>query len=193
MNSTASRILALAAASTLVSLAWAKEPEAYFSDDFDAKVIDHITVLPVLDHRIENPEPEALNNHREMKRAIKIHVGKRRYPMTVETSLDYLNVITRDGLEDQDPKMIAALGPEHARYVLLLVFEDSAVKFGVGKTTTAEMTGYLFDKESRSVLWRHTGSFKMKSGIVTGIGSKGTALLQVTRSVMITLPKKPKE
>ena len=42
--------------------------------------------------------------------------------------------------------MIAALGPEQARYVLLLVLEDSAVKFGIGKTTTAEMTGYLFDK-----------------------------------------------
>jgi len=49
-------------------------------------------------------------------------------------------------LEDEDPQMIAALGPEQARYVLLLVLEDSAVKFGIGKTTTAEMTGYLFDK-----------------------------------------------
>ena len=165
-------------------------------EGFAAGAIDHIYVLPVLDHRIDGADSAKLNEHREMKRAIKIHVKKRRYPITRLEDLALLGPITRDGLEDSDPAMIARLGPPSARYVLLLVLDDSASTVGLGRSTTVAMTGYLYDKQRGELLWRNRGSYEFEmggvGGFVMGIGSFGTGLLNATRSVMIGLPKKPK-
>ena len=189
----------------LHSAVCAHPKDAWFSPLFDPSGIEHILVLPVVDLR-SGGDSAKVNAHREMKRAIRIHVGKRRYPIERATDLALIAPIDQAWLEavEQAPPVAAlsALESVERRYVLLLVLHNLRTERGVTTKTKSTMTGYLFDVAGRTRLWQHTASYEWGTGLLgagplgalgMSIGSQGTALLQVTRSVMQGLPKRPKQ
>ncbi len=172
----------------------------WVNQNFDPDTISLITVLPVIDLR-RGGDSQKVNDHREMKRAIRIHVGKRRYPIERETDLSLVEHIDQAWLEDPTPDRVQTLGPEGSRYLLLLALLELETHTALQTRTVSKMTGFLFDRTSGELLWKNTGNYEWKVGLLNAgplgalgmnIGAQGTALLQATRSVMKGLEKKPK-
>lgn len=183
-----------------VQTASASNKPDWVSQNFNPEIIELITVLPVVDLR-RGGDTQKVNDHREMKRAIRIHVGKRRYPIERETDIGLVTHIDEAWLNDPTSERIRMLGPEGSRYLLLLVLVELETHTALQTKTVSKMTGFLFDRTSGELLWKNTGSYEWKVGLLnTGplgalgmnIGAQGTALLQATRSVMKDLEKKPK-
>ncbi len=192
--------LVFSAALAFCQAAWAAKPPDWVSQNFNPAEIDLITVLPVVDLR-RGGNSQKVNDHREMKRAIRIHVGKRRYPIERKTDLSLIEHIDSEWLKDLTPDNIQMLGPEGSRFLLLLALVELETQTALQTRTVSKMTGYLFDRTSGELLWKNTGSYEWKVGLlnagpvgslVMNIGAQGTALLQATHSVMKGLKKKPK-
>ncbi len=169
------------------------QPE-FISPDFDAESLGEIVVLSMVDHRIGvEPEPKL---DKWVGKIIEISLKKARYDFSFATSPEYIEAVTRDGLEDEDPEMIAKLGPEGSRWLLLLELHDASSRLSLGSAGGAEMTGYIIDKENRSVIWRNKEFTEARQGGLMGVAMKGTmkisAIQMAAGAILKILPKKAK-
>jgi len=93
------------------------------------------------------------------------------------------------------------LGPADARWVMVVCLRDVMSKMartGIfpGSAGNAEMSGYLFDKESGELIWKGKAVGQSGQGGLLGVAIKGTmkgaALNAALSSLFSSMPTRPK-
>jgi len=189
---TKTRALWLVVVLTFLAGCATQRPADYMRAGFDARQIDRITVLPVVDHRIDQSKPLNLDSWvLPLTEQILKHKG---YLYSVERDRSAVSDVSRDALESSPPDFIASVSPKGAKWVLLLALEDSTSKMTFGSTGNAEMSGYLFDTALGQTVWKNKEAAQVGHGGLVGMLVKGMmeqgAVETATALVLHTLPKR---
>ena len=183
------RMLLLGALTVLVGCASTKPPD-YVAPDFDPGLVDEVVVLSVVDHRIDRSKELQLDDW--LLPMTEKALRKKKYTCTVHPGASLTASVTRVALDAPTPEFITALQPESAKWVLLLVLHDARSKITFGSTGNAELSGYLFDRERGTLVWRNKETAKVGQGGLLGMAFKGTmqksAITQATRELLGTFP-----
>ena len=161
---------------------------------FESRTVNDLALVSVLDHRIDQSKSLELDDWvlPIAERALK----KKGYAYIVHRDRSLVSNITRDALESPTFEFMATLRPSSARWVLLLVLEDSTSKMTFGSTGTAEMSGYLFDTQNSVLSWRNKELSRSGQGGLIGMAMKGLmerlAIELATGAMFQTLPARPK-
>jgi hypothetical protein len=157
---------------------------------FHAGAIDQLVVLPVVDHRIDKSsglDPDGL-----VLPLAERHLADKSYPHRIIRDRAMIQPVTPVVLESPSRDWVSTLGPLGSRWVLLLVLEDAASSFSFGSTGHAEMSGYLFDKNQRTIVWRNKELSRVGQGGLIGMAMKGmmerTAVETATNEMFRALP-----
>lgn len=156
--------------------------------------IDQIVVLPPLD--VRSGKKDNVNLESLRKSAVG-QLKARNY--VVRTSDDTGNVgeIAEEDLKDAKPDWIRKLGPSDSRWVMVIGLGEAHAQMTFGSTGNAEVIGYLFDRQSGTVLWNGTGVGQAGQGGLAGMAMKGMmkgmALDSAVANLLTGIPKLPKK
>jgi hypothetical protein len=153
----------------------------FIAPGFTGAQVDELCVLPVLDHRVDQSRPLKLDKW--VLPIVKRQLKKKRYKYSIQQDRSLVERITRDTLDAPTPEWIASLEPQASRYILMLVLEDVSSTLTFGSTANAEMSGYLFDKQSRSLVWRNKELVRTGQGGLIGMAAMAARSL-MERSVI---------
>ena len=103
---------------------------------------------------------------------------KKGYEVYLAKDYGGIKEISEDDILDADPSWIKRLGPDASQWVLLFVLEDLANRKTFGVAAMAECSGYLFDKTSGKVVWKHESVGEVSVGGLQGLmmAKKGPTL-----------------
>jgi len=172
-----------------------KPTPEFTAADFNVQAINEVVVLSVIDGRTNVSNNNKLD--RWTKKIVKKILKKKRIDYSFEQAPEFIEAYSSEGLINEDPEMIATLGPEGSRWLLLFVLHDASKKISLGATGEAEMTGYIFDKKTNEIVWRNTEIAKANQGGLLGVAMGGvmkvTAIQMAAGAVLEGLPKKEKQ
>ena len=146
-------------------------PPDYLSTSFDAGAVDRVHLLPALDHRIDKSKELKLDDW--LAEPARRTLAERGYSAVVMEDRALVEHITRDDLEAPDANWVGSLGPPSGRWIMLLVLEDSVAKTTFGSSGSAEMTGYLFDRQNGILVWKNKETGQFGQGGLIGMAMKG--------------------
>jgi hypothetical protein len=92
--------------------------------------------------------------------------------------------VSEDDLKEPEEQWIRKLGPENARWVLVLALEDSESHLTFGSTGSAIVMGALFDKQSGKLVWRGIGAGRAGQGGVLGMATKSESVHDAVQSAV---------
>ncbi len=169
-------------------------PADFTLTGFDFGTVDDVTVLPVVDHRIDQSKQLKLDAW--VLKLTSQNLEWRGYSCTIERDRSLVSGISREEIEAPTRDFIESLPPAPARWVLVLVLEDSSSKMTFGSTGNAEMAGYLFDKTTGQLIWRNKELSRMGQGGLVGMAMKGgmekSAIKGAVNQMFETFPKRPR-
>ena len=172
----------------------ATKPPDFVAPGFTSAQVDMLCVLPVLDHRVDQSKQLKLDEW--VLPIAERNLEKKGYIYSIQRDPSLVEAISRDTLEAATPEWIASIEPQASRYILMLVLEDSSSKLTFGSTGSAELSGYLFDKQSRSLVWRNKELARLGQGGLIGMAMKSTmersAIEQATIQMLRTFPSRKK-
>ena len=148
-----------------------KQP-IYLSPEFQFSSLGEIVILYPVDLRIDKKIKVNLEKQLQNKSA-KI-LSKRGYQITNSVNMEMVEEITDIDLKDAKPEWIKELGPEDARWVMVICLVDVTTKLTFGSTGNAEITGFLYDKENGQMIWRDKGIGQVGQGGLAGMLMKGS-------------------
>jgi hypothetical protein len=157
-----------------------------------------IAVLPVVDSR--GDKKEKIDVRRIQATSMKILSDRRYQPVASDQGVSALDGLTEDDLKKASPGLINRLGPESERWVLVVCFSDATSKVALGRSETAQVFGFLFDKERGKVAWSDTGTGHVVEGGVNGMITgtifksrmKSGARYEAVSVMLQAFPKLPK-
>jgi hypothetical protein len=169
----------------------AKKPPKEIDPRFTA--IENIVILPAVDARsgekknvkLENLQKSALNT-----------LKRKNYKVSLADNAGTVGEITEEDLNDAKTAWIQKLGPADARWVMVLCLDDVASKTTFGSTGNAEVSGYLYDKQTATLIWKDKGVGQAGQGGLLGMAMKstmtGAALDSAVYNLLNSIPKLPK-
>jgi hypothetical protein len=159
---------------------------------FSAGQVNHITVLPVADLRPD--KSVGLNVNRVALGMAKGALKQKKYKFTCHKDERQVASLKEEDLEKPDSVWIKTLEPAAARWVMILAVNDLVRKVTFGTTGNAEVSAYLFDKQSAACVWHDKGLGQSGQGGLIGYAmpSATTALQLATHNALAGLPKKPR-
>ena len=118
------------------------------------------------------------------------------YQVTVSDDLgDGIEQILEDDLREADGEWIKRLGPAKSRWVMVLMLVDVTTKLTFGSTGNAEVAGFLYDKETGTLVWRDKGIGKAGQGGLIGMCMKGmmdeAAISNAMNNLLASIPESP--
>jgi hypothetical protein len=139
--------------------------------------VDVITIVPYVDDR-KDKSIEISGLHETdsyffnwLIQARKLF-WRRKYYVKIANNYGALTSISGDDLETLDAEWVKKLGPANSRWILLNVLEDFVSEKTFGAALAAQCSGYLFDKISGKVVWRHKVVHEFGRGGLVGIITK---------------------
>jgi hypothetical protein len=121
---------------------------------------------------------------------------KKNYSVNAASSPGNAGEIAIEDVESATPPYVKKLGPAADRWVMVVFLDDIASKMTFGSTGNAELSGYLFDKESGELIWRGKGVGQAGQGGLMGMTMKGMmkgeALGAAIANLLAGIPKLPK-
>lgn len=155
--------------------------------------IQNISVLPIVDARAG--KKASVNMEKLQNSAVKA-LKKRRYPVSAASSSGEAGPIAEEDLQSAKPAYTKKLGPADARWVMVICLGDVASKITFGSTGNAEVSGYLFDKESDELVWKGKGVGQAGQGGLAGMAMKGMmkgeAISAAVYNLFTGIPTRPK-
>ena len=155
--------------------------------------IQSISVLPIVDTRAGK---KASVNMRKLQGSVVSTLKKKRYSVRAAGTSGTAGQIDIEDLESPDPLWVKKLGPADARWVMVICLDDVTSKITFGSTGNAEMSGFLFDKDSGGLIWKGRGVGQAGQGGLMGMTMKGMmkgeALQSAVFSLLSGVPKRPK-
>lgn len=166
------------------------KPPTMMAEGFQPSTVDTLVLLPVADHRIDK---SARVNFEEWVLPIATHnLRRKKYPFVVERDRTYAERVSSSMLESPPGDWISAVGPQGSRWVMLLVMEDVRSGGTFGGTANVEMSGYIFDKGRKMLVWRNKEL--VRHGLAGGFGIilrddiKRDAIQEATIQMLRALP-----
>jgi hypothetical protein len=165
----------------------------YLDTGFQPQGISQIVLLPAVDARVDKSREVDLQKLiRGNGQNILNHKG---YQVQFSDNIGEASQIIEDDLKSGDPKWIKQLGPPEARHVMVLVLVDVTAKLTFGSTGNAEVAGFLFDKETGTIVWRDKGIGQVGQGGLLGMAMKGlmagSAIEVAMGNLMASIPIRP--
>jgi len=155
--------------------------------------IESVSVLPIVDARAGKKAGVNLEN---LQNSVVNILRKKHYLVNSSASDGDAGQVAEEDLQAAEPQFIRKLGPADSRWVLVVCLEDVISKVTFGSTGNAEMSGYLFDKESGKVIWQSKGVGQAGQGGLLGMTMKGMmsgeAIGSALSNLFAGLPAKPK-
>jgi len=155
--------------------------------------IGSITLLPVLDARVDKKSNVDLQSLRKQVESI---LRKKNYQVTQAENSGGVGEIVEEDLQEAKPEWVKQLGPSQARWVMVIGLSDVATKTTLGSSTNVEVMGFLYDKETATLMWKNRGIGQAGQGGLMGIAmkglSKGAAFSNALRNLLAAIPKREK-
>jgi hypothetical protein len=155
--------------------------------------IQNISVLPVMDVR---PGDKAKVNLEGLQKSVVNALKHKRYSASESDTMGTNTQIDVEDLDSADPAVIKKLGQTSDRWVMIVLLGDVHSKVTFGSTGNAEVSGYLFDKQDGSLVWKGKGTGTAGQGGLMGMAMKGminsAALDSAVSALFATLPNLPK-
>jgi hypothetical protein len=168
-----------------------KKPPKQIDPRFTA--IENIVILPAVDAR--SGKKEKINLEDLQKSTLK-GLEKKHYKVSLSDNAGTVGEITEEDLQDAKPAWIQKLGPADARWVMVVCLDDVASKMTFGSTGNAELSGYLYDKQTPTLVWKEKGIGQAGQGGLAGMmfksTMKGEALQSALYNLLSSIPKLPK-
>jgi hypothetical protein len=155
--------------------------------------IQSITILPTVDLR--SGKKASVNLTKIGKRAAN-DLKHKNYPAVLADSTGAVGEIVEEDLTQPKADWIKRLGPPSDRWIMVVCLFDVYSKITFGSTGNAELSGYLFDKETGEVIWSGKGVGQAGQGGLAGMTfkgmMKGAALDAAVYNLLGSVPKRPK-
>jgi hypothetical protein len=156
--------------------------------------IQNISVLPIVDARAGDKKKV---NMEDVQRTVTSLLNKKKhYPASAASASGEVGQIAVEDLESAVPSYVKKLGPADARWVMVICLDDVMSKLRFGSTGNAELSGYLFDKDSGELVWKGKGVGQAGQGGLMGMAMKGAmtgqALLEAIQKLLKGMPNRPK-
>lgn len=155
--------------------------------------IQNISVLPIVDARAGQ---KASVNMEKLQSSAVNALKKKRYPVSAASNSGEAGQIVEEDVQGAKPAYIKKLGPADARWVMIVCLGDVASKITFGSTGNAEVSGYLFDKESGELVWKGKGVGQAGQGGLAGMMMKGMmkgeAISAAVYNLFSGMPTRPK-
>ncbi len=129
------------------------KPADFMGSQFQPAQVVALSVLPVVDHVVDRQGSMDLED--TIMPIAEKELTRLGYVYTVLRDQHWVEGIARGDFDAPSPEWIATLGPPTSRFMMALVLEESSSWLTFGGTGTAELTGYLFDKQSATLLWKN--------------------------------------
>jgi hypothetical protein len=156
--------------------------------------IQSISVLPIVDARAG--DKKSVNMGDVQKTLISLLNKKKHYPASAASTSGEVGQIAVEDLESAIPSYVKKLGPPDARWVMVICLDDVVSKLSFGSTGNAELSGYLFDKDSGELIWKGKGVGQAGQGGLMGMAMKGAmksqALFEAIQKLLKGMPNRPK-
>jgi hypothetical protein len=167
-------------------------------DSFDPKDVTTITILPVIDLRVD--KKLGLDFKGNVQDVAIRCLRKRGYTATSTDVQPQSANLTEADFKKPTPEWVQSLPPTDARWIMLFSVGD--VTKGttlVGHTSDAELSAFLYDKQAAKCVWYNRGLWQEKPagwGVELELyslhGSIGNrAIANATRDALSGLPEKP--
>ena len=121
---------------------------------------------------------------------------RKRYKAQASTTTGEAGQLVEEDLQNAKPDWARKLGPPEARWVMVVCLGDVISKMTFGSTGNAEVSGYLFDKETGETLWKGHGVGQAGQGGLAGMMIKGAmksaALEAAVHNLIGSMPTLPK-
>lgn len=164
----------------------------YMDEAFGTSEAQEIALLPVIDARIDTTVE--VDVEKQIRKEVKEKLEKMDYDVSLASTMGDVQDILEEKLKSASPQWIRRLGPLEARWVMVLALVDLTTKLTFGSTGNAEITGYLFDKESGKKLWQDKGIGQVGQGGLLGMMMKGgmgdEAIEAAVKDLMRSIPKR---
>ena len=147
------------------------KPADFMAPQFQPSQVNSLVVLPVLDHRVDRQGVMDLDAR--ILPIVERELTRLGYGYVVVRDRHSIEGIAREDLESPSSEWIGTLGPPGTRWVMALVLEASSSSLTFGSTGLAEMTGYLFDKQTHTLLWKNKELSQVGQGGLLGMAMKG--------------------
>lgn len=166
----------------------------HLAPEFQAASVSEVTLLPVIDSRLDKEIKVDLE--KQLRDPVKKLLENKGYIVSINNNVDGIAQTTEDDLKSGDCMLIKQLDSSSARRVLVILLIDVNTKLTFGSTGTAEVSGFMYDKESEKMIWRDKGIGKSGQGGLVGMMMKGMmdeqAIGMAVRNLMASIPKHSK-
>jgi hypothetical protein len=167
----------------------------FMSNDINVMQIDTITVMPILDFRI-NKEKE-LNLDKLLHNILEIQLKHRNYKCVMLTDRTIIAHIDQEELESHNKEWIDSINSAGGRWILFVALLDSSSQLTFGSTGSAEMSAYIFDKHNSKLIWQEKAIGSTGQGGLIGMTLKGLmetdAICTATQNLMKAIPVRNKD
>ncbi|MBF0121529.1 MAG: hypothetical protein HQK79_22085 [Desulfobacterales bacterium] len=167
------------------------ETDAKFKHPLFAKMgIQTITVLPVLDQRIEKTLDTKLteNIHPVMERELK----KKGYKVNLLTDPTYISSINYNTISSLSTSWVKSLGPNSVEWIMLIVVKKlyrTMMPF-IGARGYADLSGYIYNKNTGEKIWESEGHGEYADGLIVAYLVDDIALQNATTNLTQSIPIK---
>jgi hypothetical protein len=156
--------------------------------------IEGIEVLPPVDARAD--KSVGVNLHKQLLDPVTKQLVKKGYRVTQATSFGTAESISDEDLREADAEWVKGLGSQEARWVVIVCLVDVRTKMTFGSMGNAEISGYLFDRQTGTTSWRDKGLAQVGQGGLVGMMMKGTmdnsAISTALNNTLASFPKRPR-
>ncbi len=140
-------------------------PSHYDADAFVPSSVDRVTLVPVVDVRVDTKETINPNTIDALER----HFKNMGYLPNVASSYGAVSSVTADDLEEPRSDWVRRFGPDDAQWVFLFAIEDLVSRDKtLGSAYGTECSGYLFDRRTGELAWQHSAA--SQKGLGGGVG-----------------------
>ncbi|QSA98105.1 hypothetical protein [Methylococcus sp. EFPC2] len=168
------------------------QPAFYRAPDFKPESIIQIALLPAVDARID--KTVAVNLEDRLRKVAAKILKRKGYAVLLSDATRETAELTNDKLRAADPALIKRLGPPEARWIMVLALIDLNVS---GNADKAEVSGFLYDKEKGTRLWRDTSICVVGReggifGMLTNEKRGNTAIWAAGDQLLLSIPERGK-
>ncbi len=167
----------------------------YLDPGFQSSAVQEITLLPIIDARIDTTFE--VNMEKQIRKEVKDRLVSSGYRVNITSTKGTSEGLIEEKLKTADSQLIKQLGPPASRWVMIVFLNDVETKLTFGSTGNAEISGFLFDKETGTRIWQDKGVGQAGQGGLLGMMMKGAsgddAIERAVKDLVQSIPERPKD
>jgi hypothetical protein len=144
----------------------------YLDPSFVPATVDEIVLVSFVDIRHDKSLPFDLKDFMESTLrmgAVRRNLEEKGYTMSLADDFGQVHTITENEISVADASWVKSLGPQNAKWVLLVGLKDLSVHLTFGKRATAQCLGVLYDKTPGKAVWSHEAFQEARAGGLGGM------------------------